>query len=132
MRAAPEPYRVSWVIASRVRNSTIVYLTRDDYPEGTLVISINYPASRPVYGVRVDPAGVSRYKNAEHLGVCKPFGDSHLCVRSEVPPARPGLSNTWHRRNFSQLDSVLANLVLADSSIERSTWFDAREALPSG
>jgi hypothetical protein len=132
MREAPRPYRVSWIVVGRVSNSAIVYLTRDDYPEGTLVISVNYPASRPLYGVRFDSGGVSRYKNREHVGVCKAFGDSHLCVRSEVPPVRAGLSSTWHRRGFSQLDSVFNNLVLADSATDRSTWFDARAALPTG
>jgi DNA-directed RNA polymerase specialized sigma24 family protein len=132
MREAPRPYRVSWIVVGRVSNSAIVYLTRDDYPEGTLVISVNYPASRPLYGVRFDSGGLSRYKNSEHVGVCKEFGDSHLCVRSEVPPVRAGLSSTWHRRSFSQLDSVFTNLVLADSATNRSTWFDARTALPTG
>jgi sigma-70-like protein len=132
MRAAADPYRVSWLVLGRVPNSTVVYLTRDDYPEGILVISINYPASRPMYGVQVDSHGVWRYKNGGHVGVCKPFGSSHLCVRSEVPPARRELSNTWHRRNFSQLDMVLDNLVLADSATDRSTWFDARVALING
>ena len=130
--APPRPYQVSWVVLGRVRNSTIVYLTRDDYPEGTLVISIHYPASPPMYGVRIDSAGVSRYKNGQHLGACKPLGDSHLCVRSEDPPARAGVSNRWHRRNFYQLDLVLKNLALVDSAADRSTWFDAREALPNG
>jgi hypothetical protein len=132
MPATPRPYRVSWIVAGRVSNSAIVYLSRDDYPEGTLVISVNYPASLPLYGVRLDSGGVSRYKNREHVGVCRPFGDSHLCVRSEVPPVRAGLSSTWHRRSFSQLDSVFNNLVLADSATDRSSWFDARAALPIG
>jgi Sigma-70, region 4 len=132
MREAPRPYRVSWIVVGRVSNSAIVYLTRDDYPEGALVISVNYPASRPLYGVRFDSGGVSRYENREHVGVCKPFGDSHLCVRSEVPPVRAGLSSNWNRRGFSQLDPVFNNLVLADSATDRSTWFDARAALPKG
>ena len=132
MREAPGPYRVSWIVVGRVSNFAIAYLTRDDYPEGTLVISVNYPASRPLYGVRFDSGGVSRYKNREHVGVCRPFGDSHLCVRSEVPPVRAGLSSNWHRRGFSQLDSVFNNLVLADSATDRTTWFDARSALPRG
>ena len=131
MPEAPRPYRVSWIVVGRVANSAIVYLTRDDYPEGALVISVNYPASPP-HGVRFDSGGVSRYKNREHVGVCKPFGESHLCVRSEVPPVRAGLSSNWKRRGFSQLDSVFNSLVLADSATDRATWFDARAALPRG
>jgi hypothetical protein len=130
MREAPGPYRVSWVVVGRVPNSVIVYLSRDDYPEGTLVISVNYPASRPLYGFRSDSGGVSRYKNRQHVGVCKAFGESQLCVRSDVPPARAGVSSTWRRRDFSQLDSVFNNLVFAESATDRSTWFDARSALP--
>ena len=64
-------------------NSTVAYLTRNDYPEGLLQISIRYPASLPMYGVNYSSL-ISRYANGRQAAACRPFGDSHICVRAEL------------------------------------------------
>jgi hypothetical protein len=130
--APPRHYVVSSVAVGLVRDSTTIRLSRNDYPEGTLMITINYPASRPLYGVRFERTGISRYSYEGHAGVCKPFGQSHLCVRAEQPRGALGRSGAWHPSDFTQLDRIVNNLVVASSATDQTTWFDARDALDRG
>ena len=60
--------QVTSIVKGLVSNSTVTYLTRNDYPEGLLQISIRYPASLPMYGVHYSSL-VSRYANGRHAGV---------------------------------------------------------------
>ena len=93
VRSVPPAYQVTSVVKGLVSHSTVAYLTRNDYPEGLLQISIRYPASLPMYGVNYSSL-VSRYTNGRHTAVCRPFGDSHICVRGE-------LSTPWSHRHRS-------------------------------
>ena len=90
VRSVPRHYEVSSVTKGLVSNSTVAYLTRNDYPEGLLQISIRYPASLPMYGVNYS-SSVLRYANGRHAAVCRPFGDSHICVRGDL--SSPGSIN---------------------------------------
>ena len=62
----------------------MAYLTRNDYPEGLLQISIRYPASLPMYGVNYTSL-MSRYAYGRHAAACRPFGRSNICVRADLP-----------------------------------------------
>ena len=83
VRSIPSQYQVSSVTKGLVSNSTVAYLTRNDYPEGMLQISIRYPAGLPMYGVNYS-SSISRYANGRYAAACRPFGDSHICVRADL------------------------------------------------
>jgi hypothetical protein len=112
-----------------VSNSTVAYLTCADYPEGTVQISIRYPAGLPMYGVNYSSA-VSRYTSGRHAAVCRPFGDSHICVRGELLTSG-GIDIADQRGALALLDQVASHLELARSATDVSSWFDARDALPT-
>jgi hypothetical protein len=127
--SAPRAYQVTSVANGLVSHSTVAYLTRDDYPEGIVQISIRYPAGLPMYAVNYSSV-VSRYTSGRHAAVCRPFGDSHICVRGELlTPGR--IDITDQRGALAVLDQVASNLELARSATDLSSWFDARDALPS-
>jgi hypothetical protein len=129
VRSAPSRYQVSSITKGLVSNSTVAYLTRNDYPEGLLQISIRYPASLPMYSVNYS-SSMSRYANGGHAGACRPFGDSHICVRADLP-ARGSFNIAKQPAVLAVLDRIAANLELAPSATDLDSWFDAREALPS-
>jgi hypothetical protein len=129
VRSAPSRYQVSSVTKGLVSNSTVAYLTRNDYPEGLLQISIHYPASLPMYSVNYSSL-MSRHANGSHAAACRPFGDSHICVRTDLP-TRDGFNAAQQPEVLAVLDRIAANLELAPSATDLDSWFDAREALPS-
>ena len=129
VRSTPSRYQVSSITKGLVSNSTVAYLTRNDYPEGLLQISIRYPASLPMYSVNYS-SSMSRYANGGHAGACRPFGDSHICVRADLP-ARGSFNIAKQPAVLAVLDRIAANLELAPSATDLDSWFDAREALPS-
>ncbi|HET9301685.1 MAG TPA: hypothetical protein VFO20_02825, partial [Propionibacteriaceae bacterium] len=111
-----------------VSNSTVTRLSRNDYPEGQLHVSIRYPAGLPTYGVNY-ASSVSRYANGRHAAVCRPFGSSHICVRGEL--TTPGRINIAEQRGaLAVIDRIASNLEIAPSATDLTTWFDARDALP--
>jgi hypothetical protein len=112
-----------------VINSTVAYLTRNDYPEGMLQISIRYPAGLPMYGVS-NSALLPRYASGRYGAVCRPFGDSHICVRGEINTPGP-IDITDQRAALSVIDQIATQLELASSPTDVTSWFDARDALPS-
>jgi Sigma-70, region 4 len=127
VRSAPSQYQVSSI--GLVSNMTVAYLTRNDYPEGLLQISIRYPANLPMYGLN-NAYLMPRYADRRHRAACRPFGDSHICVRADLPTLdsfdsarQPGVQ--------AVLDRIASNLELAPSATDLAGWFDAREALPS-
>jgi Sigma-70, region 4 len=125
----PRHYQVSSVTKGLVTNSTVTFLTRNDYPEGLLQLSIRYPAGMPMYGVN-NSALTARYANGRHAGVCRLFGDSNLCVRGEL--SSPGsLEIAEQSGALRVIDQIATNLEIASSPIDLTSWFDAREALPS-
>jgi hypothetical protein len=107
----------------------VAHLTRNDYPEGLLQISIHYPASLPMYSVNYSSL-MSRHANGSHAAACRPFGDSHICVRTDLP-TRDGFNAAQQPEVLAVLDRIAANLELAPSATDLDSWFDAREALPS-
>jgi hypothetical protein len=129
VRSAPSRYVVSSVTKGLVSNSTVAYLTRNDYPEGLLQISIRYPASLPMYSVNYSSL-MSRYANGRHAAACRPFGDSHICVRADLP-TRDSFNIAQQPEVLAVLDRIASNLELAPSATDLDSWFDAREALPS-
>jgi hypothetical protein len=129
VRSAPSRYQVSSITKGLVSNSTVAYLTRNDYPEGLLQISIRYPASLPMYGVNYSSL-IARYAYGRHAAACRPFGDSHICVRAELP-TRDSVNIAKQPGVLAVLDRIASNLQLAPSATDIGAWFDAREALPS-
>ena len=129
VRSAPSRYQVSSITKGLVSNSTVAYLTRNDYPEGLLQISIRYPQSLPTYTVDYS-SFMSRYANGGHAAACRPFGDSHVCVRADLP-LRGSFNIAMQPGMLAVLDQIAANLELAPSATDLGGWFDAREALPS-
>jgi Sigma-70, region 4 len=127
IRSLPRHYQVSSVTKGLVTNSNVTYLTRNDYPEGLLQLSIRYPAGMPMYGV--DHFALrSRYADGRHAGVCRLFGNSNLCVRGEL--STPGSVDIAAQRGALRvIDQIATNLEVASSPTDLSTWFDAREAL---
>jgi hypothetical protein len=95
IRALPRHYEVTSVTRGLVSNSTVAFLTRNDYPEGIYQISIRYPAGLPMSAVN-NSASVLRYANGRHAAVCRPFGDSHVCVRGDL--SSPGSSTSARAR----------------------------------
>jgi hypothetical protein len=129
VRSVPQHYEVTSVVKGLVSRSTVTYLTRNDYPEGLLQISIRYPAVLPMFGVHYT-SRVSRYTNGRHSAVCRPFGDSHICVRGEL--STPGRIDIGAQRGaLAVIDRVASNLEFAPSATDLTGWFDARHALPS-
>lgn len=129
VRSAPSRYQVSSVTKGLVSNSTVAYLTRNDYPEGLLQISIRYPASLPMYSVNYSSL-MSRYANGRHAASCRAFGDSHICVNADLP-TRDAFNVAQQPEVLAVLDRIASNLELAPSATDLDSWFDAREALPS-
>ena len=129
VRSAPSQYQVSSITKGLVGNSTVAYLTRNDYPEGLLQISIRYPASLPMYGVNYSSL-IPRYALGRYAAACRPFGDSHICVRANLP-IRDSFSIAEQPGALAVLDRIASNLELAPSATDIGVWFDAREALPS-
>jgi len=129
VRSLPPHYVVTSVTRGLVSNSTVAFLTRNDYPEGIVQISIRYPAGLPMYAVS-NSATVLRYANGRHAAVCRPFGDSHVCVRGDL--SSPGsIDISGQRSALDVIDRIASNLELAASPRDLASWFDAREALPS-
>jgi hypothetical protein len=129
VRSVPRHYEVTSVVKGLVSHSTVTYLTRNDYPEGMMQISIRYPAGLPRYGVNYTSL-ISRYTSGRYTAVCRPFGDSHICVRGELSTpervdiaAQPGA--------LAVVDRIASNLEFAPSATDLTGWFDARQALPS-
>ncbi|MFL6047988.1 MAG: RNA polymerase sigma factor [Propionibacteriaceae bacterium] len=129
IRSLPSGYHVTSVGKGLVSNSTVVYVTRNDYPEGNIQVSIRYPAGLPMYGVS-NSALVTRYANGRLAAVCRPFADSHVCIRGEIStPGRIDISQ--QRGALSVINQIAAHLELASNPTDPTSWFDAREALPS-
>jgi hypothetical protein len=75
-------------------------------------------------------ASVLRYASGRHAAVCRPFGDSHVCVRGDL--STPGsIDVTSQRGALAVIDQIASNLELAASPRDLASWFDARDALPS-
>jgi hypothetical protein len=129
IRSLPRHYHIASVSKGLLSNSTVAYLTRNDYPEDMLQISIRYPAGLPMYGVSNSEL-LARYANGRYGAVCRPFGDSHICVRGEI--STPGRINIADQRGaLAVIDQIAAGLELASNPTDPTSWFDAREALPS-
>jgi hypothetical protein len=83
----------------------------------------------PMFGVNYS-SSMPRYAYGRHAATCRHFGDSHICVRAELP-ARDSFNIAEQPGLLAVLDRIASNLELAPSTTDRAVWFDAREALPS-
>jgi len=129
VRSLPRQYEVTSITKGLVSNSTVAFLTRNDYPEGIMQVSIRYPAGMPMYGVN-NTALVSRYANGRTAGVCRLFGDSNICVRGDL--SSPGsIDIAGQRGALAVIDQIASHLEFAASPTDVGSWFDARDALPS-
>jgi hypothetical protein len=129
VRSLPRHYEITSITKGLVSNSTVAFLTRNDYPEGIIQLSIRYPAGMPMYGVN-NTALVSRYANGRQAGVCRLFGDSNICVRGNL--SYPGSINIADQRGaLAVIEQIASDLEFAPSSTDVASWFDARDALPS-
>ena len=129
VRSIPRHYEVTSVVKGLANHSTVTYLTRNDYPEGMMEISIRYPAGLPTYGVNYS-SSVSRYASGRYTTVCRPFSDSHICVRGEL--STPGRVDIAAQPGaLAVVDRIASNLEFAPSATDLSGWFDARQALPT-
>jgi hypothetical protein len=63
--------------------------------------------------------------------VCRPLDRSNVCVEVEVPIDH-SVSMSFQRGRLQALDQTARGLELSQSPSDRSTWFDARVALPHG
>jgi hypothetical protein len=129
LRSLPRHYDVTSVVKGLVSHSTVTHLNRNDYPEGLLHISIRYPASLPMYGVNYS-SSVSRYASGRYAAVCRPFGDSHICVRGELSAPGP-IDIAAQRGALAVVDRIASNLEFAPRATDLTGWFDAQQALPS-
>lgn len=129
IRSLPRHYQVTSITKGLVSNSTVASLARNDYPEGIIQVSIRYPAGLPMYGVS-NSSLVSRYARGRHAAVCRPFADSHICVRGDL--STPGSIDIRAQRGaLAMIDQIASNLELARNPTDLGSWFDARDALPS-
>jgi sigma-70-like protein len=129
IRSLPRHYEVTSITRGLMSNSTVAFLTRSDYPEGVVQISIRYPAGLPMSAIN-NSASVLRYANGRHAAVCQPFGASHVCVRGDL--STPGSIDIAEQRGaLAVIDQIAAELELATSPVDFTSWFDARDALPS-
>jgi DNA-directed RNA polymerase specialized sigma24 family protein len=129
IRSLPRHYQVISITKGLVSNSTVASLARNDYPEGIIQISIRYPAGLPMYGVS-NSTLVSRYANGRHAAVCRPFANSHICVRGDL--STPGsIDIAGQRGALAVIDRIASKLELASNPTDPASWFDARDALPS-
>jgi sigma-70-like protein len=129
IHSLPRHYEVTSVTRGLVSNSTVAFLTRNDYPEGIIQITIRYPAGLPMYAVN-NSASVLRYASGRHAAVCRAFADSHVCVRGDL--STPASIDVVARTGaLAVIDQIASNLELAASPSDPRSWFDAREALPS-
>jgi len=129
IRSVPRHYQVTAITKGLVSNSTVASLARNDYPEGIIHVSIRYPAGLPMYGVN-NSSLVSRYARGRHAAVCRPFANSHICVRGDL--STPGSMDIAAQPGaMAVIDQIASNLELASNPIDLTSWFDARDALPS-
>ena len=82
-----------------------------------------------MYGVS-NSSLVSRYARGRHAAVCRPFADSHICVRGDL--SIPGSIDIGAQRGaIAMIDQIASNLELTRNPTNLASWFDARDALPS-
>jgi hypothetical protein len=132
IRELPTGYQVTSVTQHTRPDSTVVSVSRADYPEGILQFTISYrgPGQAGAPGKRIEmpaPAGVVSQRWAS---ACLPFGDSGICVEAKLPVDDDGVPYS-HGLVGSLLQETADQLQLAPSQRDRGQWYDAREAIPA-
>jgi Sigma-70, region 4 len=84
MRSVPSRYQVSSITKGLMNNSTVAYLTRNDYPEGLLQISVRYPADLPMYGLHLLDLALRLRQARRRLPALR--RQSHLRTRRSTDP----------------------------------------------
>jgi hypothetical protein len=126
----PAMYRVAWINELTDPATTTVGLSLSGQPNDP-VVRIIHPSTDVTSGFSGTRAGDPRYTDAEQAALCRPFDHSNVCVEVEVPIDH-SVSTSSQRGRLSALDQTAKGLVLSRSPNDRSTWFDARVALPRG
>jgi hypothetical protein len=133
IRKLPTGYQVTSVTQYVRPDSTVVQVTRGDYPEGVLQFTISYrgrgQGGAPGKPIEVPaPSGVVSQRWAS---ACLPFGDSGICVETKLPvdddgtPYSQGLVSSLLQETADQLQ-------VSPSQRDRGRWYDARNAIPAG
>jgi hypothetical protein len=126
----PAGYRVVWINALMTPATTMVSLSPAGQPDAAAV-RIIHPSTDVTSGLSGSRAGDPRYTDTEQAALCRPFDRSNVCVEVEVPIDH-SVSMVFQRGRLEALDQTAKGLVLSQSPSDRSTWFDARTALPDG
>jgi hypothetical protein len=126
----PASYRVVWINELMNPATTTVSLS----PAGRqdeVAVRIIHPSTDVTSGLSGSRTGDPRYTETEEAALCQPFDRSNVCVEVEVPIDH-SVSMGSQRSRLQALDQTAKGLVLSRSPSDRSTWFDARAALPRG
>jgi hypothetical protein len=126
----PASYRVVWINELMSPATTTVGLSRAGQQDEAAV-RIIHPSTDVTSGLSGSRAGDPRYTDTEQAALCRPFDRSNVCVEVEVPIDH-SVSMGSQRGRLQALDQTARGLVLSQSPSDRSTWFDARVALPHG
>jgi hypothetical protein len=126
----PAGYRVVWINELMTPATTTVSLSPGGQPDEAAV-RIIHPSTDVTSGLSGSRAGDPRYTDTEQAALCRPFDGSNVCVEVEVPIDHSASIGS-QRGRLQALDKTARGLVLSQSPSDRSTWFDARAALPRG
>jgi hypothetical protein len=121
---------VVWINELMSPATTTVGLSRAGQQDEAAV-RIIHPSTDVTSGLSGSRAGDPRYTDTEQAALCRPFDRSNVCVEVEVPIDH-SVSMGSQRGRLQALDQTARGLVLSQSPSDRSTWFDARIALPHG
>ena len=94
----------------------MAYLTRNDYPEGMLQISIRYPAGLPMYGVNYSSLVSALRQWQIRRSVPALRGQSYLRTRRICHPWSFNIAE--QRGALAVLDRIASNLELAPSATD--------------
>jgi hypothetical protein len=126
----PASYQVVWINELMTPATTTVSLSPGGQPDEAAV-RIIHPSTDVTSGLSGSRAGDPRYTDTEQAALCRPFDRSNVCVEVEVPIDH-SVSMSSQQARLQALDQTAKGLVLSQSPSDRSTWFDARAALPRG
>jgi hypothetical protein len=126
----PASYRVAWINEVTAPASTTVGLSLSGQPDDA-VVRIVHPTTDVTTGFSGGQTRDPRYTDREQAALCRRFDRSNICVEVEVPIDH-SVSMNSQRGRLEALDQTAKGLVLSQSPSDRSTWFDARTALPRG
>jgi hypothetical protein len=128
----PTGYQVASVTQHTRPDSTLVTVSRSDYPEGVLEFTISYrgPGQAGPLGKPIEVPAPTGLVTSWRESSCLPFGDSGICVEAKVPVDDNGVPYS-HGLVRSLLQQTADQLQVAPSQRDRARWYDARVAIPT-